>query len=718
MRLAAPIVGLFGLGVACTPPGQTFTLPPIAPGGSAILASRWPDGHQLYAFEGPLPPLTAPGLEELVLIAYDERLTTYGLSAGPVEEGRDLAPIPILGAKVHQSTVDRGGVGAFRELEVLPDWLAGLRVRARGPLGPLACLEAGGCYRDQAGQQVQDCKLPCEVDPPVVAPPAPVDMRPCPTAWVEVQDGPHLRCAPPPRIAECPRGQAQWIDSLGCAPIGPACPTSGWAEVPGPARKIHVRPGASGGDGGEATPFGTLQEALDASIDGDVILLGPGRLELPTPVRIDRAITLAGTCPAESTVVATGNAFEIASALTLSGVAIEAGTPLVVLGGARLEVRDVELIGGAIGRGISADGPVIAERIKSRGFDSFLVNSLVSGPAELRRIDVGGASGPGMVVWGPTTLEDAWIHDSGASAVEGRALAGSSVVVRRTAVERQVGNGLVFDDAALELEHFLAIDTVPDSIGRGGNGLYLHGGQLLGRALYVTHHQSAGWWMFGATAHLEDVWVEDAQGATAINLQGEADTTPPRPSGGRVRRALLTGVKRGIEVTGGGQYTLEDVTLRGPIAEYGWLAQATPAWPQEGALTRIALTGEMAVGLEAEGPAVTLVDAEIGPGPRIGVFGTEGKVVAERVHVHDLVGDAQQEALGWVLDGHQHLEVQGFLIERTGRAGLSLGGEDYRFWDGIIAGCKFGALIPSARYESISERVLFTGNASTIIVAN
>lgn len=712
------MAGLLGVLSGCAPPGQSFTLPPTTPDGSAILAMRWADGHQLHAYEGTLPPFSAPELEELVLIAYEAPLATHGLVPGRVEEDRSLAPVPTLGATIHLSARVDAGLESFRRVEALPDWLAALRIRARDRLGPLACLEAGGCYRDRAGQQLEDCKVPCEVDPPVITPPTPVDMRPCPDAWIEVRDGLDVRCAPPPRLAECPRGQAQWIDSVVCAPIGPACPASGWAEVPGPARKIHVRPGASGGDGGEATPYGTLQEALGASIDGDVILLGPGRLELPTPVRIDRAITLVGACPTQSTVVATGSAFEIASALTLSGVAIEAVTPLVVFVGARLEVRDVELIGGAIGRGISADGPVIAERVRSRGFESFFVNSLVSGPAKLRRIDAGGSGGPGLVIWGATTLEDATIHDSGASAIEGRALANAAVVVRRSSFERQVGNAVVLDDANLELEHFLASDTRADRLGRGGNGLYLHGGHLLGRALYVSRHGAAGFWMFGATGELEDVWIEDSANATGINFQGEADTTPPRPSGGSARRISIRGIRRGVEITKGGQSTIEDLSLEGPISEYGVLVSSNPSWTHEGTIRKVRITGETRVGVQSSGANLALADLEVGPGARNGIDGENGKMSAERIHLHDLVSTETQPALGWVWTGAGRLEARNFLVERAGRAGLSILGDDYHFTDGIVAECQFGALIPTDRYDSISERMLFTDNGSTVIVAN
>ncbi|MBK6686089.1 MAG: hypothetical protein IPG45_16565 [Deltaproteobacteria bacterium] len=714
MRVVVPIAGLWGLFLGCTPPGQNLTLPPMAPGGSAILASRWPSGHQLYAFQGTLPPFAAPDLEELVLITYEEPLATYGLLAGQVEEDRSLAPIPTLGATFHQSTIDGGGVGPFQVLEALPDWLAQLRIRARGRLSPLACLEAGGCYRDPAGQEAEDCKVPCEVDAPVLAAPAPVDMCPCPSGWVELRDALDVRCAPPPRVAECPRGQVQWIDSPVCAPIGAACPVSGWAEVPGPARKIYVRPGAIGGDGTEATPFGQLDAALAIAVDGDVILLGPGRLELSGPAPITQSIAIVGACPAETTVVATGSGFEIYGALFLSGLAIEAVTPLVVTTGARLEVRDVELVGSNVGRGISADGPVIAERVKSRGFESFFVNSLVSGPAELRWIDAGGATGPGLVIWGATTIEDSILHDSGASAIEGRGLAGALVTIRRTSFERQVGDALSIQDAALDLEHVLLTDTLPDPTGRGGSGLYLHGGHLRGRALYVTRNASAGFWMFGATGELEDVWIEDSRSATAINFQGKG---VPNPSGGSVRRARLRGVRRGLEVTGGGQFTFEDFSIQGPVSEYGAYSSANASWRQDGSIRRVAITGEVRVGIQSLGANLTLADVEIGPGARNGIDGENGDMDAQRVHLHDLVGVETQPALGWVWTGTGRLDVRGFLIERAGRAGLSILGEDYQFTDGIVAECQFGALIPTPRYDSISERVVFRGNGSTVIVA-
>lgn len=83
-----------------------------------------------------------------------------------------------------------------------------------------------------------------------------------------------------------------------CVPVGPeVCPASGSFAENLPATGVHyVREGAAG-NGSEATPFGTIAEALAAANDSDVIALAAGSYS--GEILIDRAIEVRGACAAE-----------------------------------------------------------------------------------------------------------------------------------------------------------------------------------------------------------------------------------------------------------------------------------------------------------------------------------------------------------------------------------------------------------------------------------
>src|SRR5688572_28924697 len=116
-----------------------------------------------------------------------------------------------------------------------------------------------------AGPDVQPCA--CDPDPP--APPsAGVDLpvlTPCPAGWREVPAGDDgvVTCDPWPEggMPECPPGEAWLPGDTRCTAIGRACPAGDFPDdLPGPV--LYVLPGAIGGDGSRAAPFGTIVEAL------------------------------------------------------------------------------------------------------------------------------------------------------------------------------------------------------------------------------------------------------------------------------------------------------------------------------------------------------------------------------------------------------------------------------------------------------------------------
>ncbi|NIS34721.1 MAG: hypothetical protein GWN73_30450, partial [Actinobacteria bacterium] len=82
--------------------------------------------------------------------------------------------------------------------------------------------------------------------------------------------------------------------------VGDPCPAGDFptALPAGPVR--YVRPGATGGDGTMASPFGTVADALAGAPDGVVIALARGTHA--EAVSIAANATLVGACAAETTI--------------------------------------------------------------------------------------------------------------------------------------------------------------------------------------------------------------------------------------------------------------------------------------------------------------------------------------------------------------------------------------------------------------------------------
>ena len=89
-----------------------------------------------------------------------------------------------------------------------------------------------------------------------------------------------------------------------CQPLGDPCPAGEWPEIPPEVTgtRIHVRSGATGGDGTQATPFGSVVDAVAAAAPGDVVVIGAG--SFVGVVDIDKDLTLWGACVQQSIIAA------------------------------------------------------------------------------------------------------------------------------------------------------------------------------------------------------------------------------------------------------------------------------------------------------------------------------------------------------------------------------------------------------------------------------
>jgi len=142
---------------------------------------------------------------------------------------------------------------------------------------------------------------------PVVAPPAPPVLTPCPEGWLEESDAEGvIVCEPWPGGAaeDCAPFEVHLPGTAGCAPIGDACPAGDFADgLADDGSVLFVRAGATPGDGSRASPFGTISAALAAAGTGSVIALSKGRFD--ERVSVGRAVEIRGACVAETEVVFT-----------------------------------------------------------------------------------------------------------------------------------------------------------------------------------------------------------------------------------------------------------------------------------------------------------------------------------------------------------------------------------------------------------------------------
>lgn len=133
---------------------------------------------------------------------------------------------------------------------------------------------------------------------------------------------------PPGGRLECGADEAHFPGRDTCTRIGPECPADG-VPVDLPPGAIHVRAGASGGDGSLGAPFGTIADALGVAGPDAVLALASGSYPEMTSLR-DASVTLVGACM--DTVIET-----------------PPGTPAFYSNGSSLTLRNLRVHGGQFG---------------------------------------------------------------------------------------------------------------------------------------------------------------------------------------------------------------------------------------------------------------------------------------------------------------------------------------------------------------------------------
>ena len=147
-------------------------------------------------------------------------------------------------------------------------------------------------------------------------------------------------CEPPSLPEDCSDGFMPQLGSSECVHIGDTCPEGDFPVIPDEitGKRIYVKAG-SNGDGSQSTPFGTIDDALTAAADGDVIVFGEGRYEESVESSVD--VTLWGTCVEKTVIDAPG-----------PYVGLEGGA-IIVRDGIRMTLRNLSVTGMQIGIHVS-----------------------------------------------------------------------------------------------------------------------------------------------------------------------------------------------------------------------------------------------------------------------------------------------------------------------------------------------------------------------------
>jgi len=207
---------------------------------------------------------------------------------------------------------------------------------------------------------------------PPAAPLAP-DFGTCPEGWGQATAaGEAVPCEPWPegREAACPVGEAHFVGTSACAPVGGSCPSGDFSEaLPTDRALIYVLAGATGGDGTLSRPYGSLAEfAFGALASGTVIALGRGTYA--GEPRLARGVSLWGACAAETALASTvpgardGVVTVLDPGSEVRDLRIEESPRLglALRGGAGVQLEGV-LITGALGMALLVeDGAVLTAR--------------------------------------------------------------------------------------------------------------------------------------------------------------------------------------------------------------------------------------------------------------------------------------------------------------------------------------------------------------------
>ncbi len=519
---ASFVAGTALLLFACGGEGDFLAVPGEADVRATLVVTERPDGTVVVtAVEGgAVSDLTVPlDVEQTVWVLYYQRtLAEMQIEPGfvpRVAPGEASRPLPEFDRGRRAVVADGISLG-FEEVTDLTDGAAEFRIAA---VGGLACADAGGCLVGDA------CENPCMNDLPQYPEPAalpaattPPTWERCPTGFAAYDAAGVEACAPPARVF-CSDDEVQWIDAAACAPIV-ACPVGPWPDpLPANARWF-VQAGATGGDGSMGAPFATLDAAVAAAADGDVVVVAQGDHAIADVLATP--LTIVGACSSGTTLTA-GGTLDVTAEVTLANLRLEAAdvraTAPLRFDAAIVRTTEVYV---AMTGGLQTDRTRIIGRVDA------------DGPIGLERTIVGGGTRFGVHVYATTgtltdvVLEGVALHtnDEDGRGPGLRVRSGAVVSGERVFVTRTSAYGVQNDASSLELTDLVVRATRPRGDGEGGIGVYGTNSSTttLDHALVEDNLTIGVYVRNGAHVVLRDVVVHGTRARPKDDLDGEGLT--------------------------------------------------------------------------------------------------------------------------------------------------------------------------------------------------
>jgi len=633
-----------------------------------LIATRALSGESFaFAFERAPAALPAAFADdaELVLFGYDRPLAEMAFVplSGPPRPAFEVAistalerPIPVQDGFVWQRSstgfVPLGGAPASLQQARLLGFAA-------------SCAGQGGCPEELDG--IERCNFACTpptpLSPEAPRPPAPPELpvlTPCPLDWDTVSatisslpGQPSVaRCASPPLapVPRCGPGEAAFVGSAGCAPVGRSCPASGFD--PGLVADLYVDAAAApAGDGTRLAPLASLERAIALAEQRGLDRIAVARGEYALAGLRARGLQITGACPGETRLLLGPQALVSAGPARLSQLTLVGPTrppaparfalEVVLPGSLALESVIVDAGGGpGIGVGLST---ITLDRVALRGASGgalhfnrshSTLNQVVLQNLQGHAIELfgGRAEIVGLAVDGldlqPGTSQDAV------------ALLGYGTTLRVAQAElRDIDGVAVYvtsSSAALDQVRIDDVRQAPPSsaLPTTGSGICAFGSTVSVSRSSITRVSGSGLLAYsGAELRASDVVLSEPRPTTALGAVVCA-------AGSRcdLSRAAILGSPTGLVVQGSPQTQVLDVVIDGQ----GQTSTAAPAVNvfdnTQVSLARVVSVGSAYAGMTFERTTVFLTDLWIddlrgGPVAPFGLFLSDTAVTLARSRI-------------------------------------------------------------------------------------
>jgi len=606
-----------------------------------------------------------------------------------------------------------------------------VRRTTRGPvplvaLVAMTCLGATACGDDAGPMPARDGSVGADGGVGSIASPAPPALTPCIEGWATAGEAGHEECEPYPGDGplDCPDGEADLPGGVGCEPLGAACPTGDFATaLPADSAIVYVLPGAAGGDGSLARPYGGFLEFSLARLPlGAIIALGAGTHE--GPIELPRGIGLWGACIARTRIITSEPADSSFAAIrTQAGgsfvrdLAVDGPERQGIMAlGADAEL-DIDGVSVTNARGIGvfavAGGVARVRRIRVEGVRPVsdiarLVSAEAGGRLELSEAILGGSAAGAVVATHPGSevlVEDVVVSGAGDGGPVARAVAaeyGAAVTVRGLAVLGSDMTGVVAIDegSRVSLEDLVVRDPGERAAGVVGRGVSILQGATaeLRRARFSRIRDTAIFLSRPGPVVIEDVVARDTQSRVGtldagrgfvLQLGGEASLT-------RVRFERSRDVSM-LVIDPGSTLDLADVAAVDTLPREADDDFGRALGVQSGATvtgSRLLFSGTSEVAIFVGGATATLTDLEV-------------------VDVRPCGGcSGERFGIGVGSYSSATVRLERFTVQRAALCGLHLAGGVMDAVEGLVAECAIGACLEDDSFDisRISGGVVFSDN--------